>query len=87
MLKYTLNLLSDVQRTQIIKNISTENSSHPNMVLRLGLDLAVNGEMSKLKQLGQAIVNRIKECFTKLNPRSELVTTDECTELVNGHFE
>lgn len=77
-------MLSDVQRSQIIRDVAPENLPHSEILLRL--DLAVNGEMSTIKQFGQQIVNRIKECFIKLNPRSELITMDECMELVNGYF-
>lgn len=83
-LKYTLNLLSDEQRSQIIRDVTPENSSHTDTLLRSEL-AAANGDMSKFKQFGQQIVNRIKESFNKLNPRTELVTTDECAELVNYH--
>lgn len=79
-LAYTLDLLSAEQRSQIIRDMAAENSSHNDILLRL--ELAANGDVSKFKQFGQQIVNRIKECFNKLNPRTELVTTDECSELV-----
>lgn len=80
-LNYTLHLLSDVQRAQIIRDVLPENLPQSDILLRL--DCTVNGEHSKLKQFGQQFVHRINECFTKLNPRSELVSHDECVELVN----
>lgn len=83
-LKYTFNLLSDVQRSQVIHDVAPENLSHTDILLRL--ELTENGETSNFKQFGEQIVNRIKDCFNKLNPRSELVTMDECIELVNEHF-
>lgn len=82
-LKYTLNLLSDEQRSQIVRDVASENASH--IALLLPLELAANGDVAKFKQFGQQIVNRIKESFNKLNPRADLVTTDEYTELVNEH--
>lgn len=84
-LKFTLNLLSDVQRSQIIRDVAVEKLSHSDILLRL--ELAANGEISKFKPFGQQNVNRMKECFTKLNPRSELVTMDECAKLVNDTFQ
>lgn len=78
-----------MQRSQIIRDVAAEDVSNSDTLLLrldLGLGLAVNGEFSKFKQVGQQIVNRIKEYFTKLDPRGDLVTMDECTKLVNGHF-
>lgn len=80
--KFTLSLLSNEQRTQALPDVPLEQLSHPEIMVRL--DLAVNDDISKFKQFGQQMASRIKECFTKLNPRSEIVTNDECVELVMG---
>lgn len=72
-----------MQRSQFIHDVAPENASHTDILLHL--DLPVNRDASKLKQFGEQTVQGMKECFNRLNPRSEIVTTDECTELVNIH--
>lgn len=82
-LSYTLKLLSDAQRAQFIGAVLPENVAQSDILLRLDCTV-VNGELSKLEQFAEQFVNRITECFTKLNPRSEPVSNAECVELVCG---
>lgn len=73
-------MLSDVQRSQIMHDVELESVSHFEVVSHVSW--AVHGDQLKFQKFGQQLVNRIKECFTKLDPRSTLVTNDECVELV-----
>lgn len=80
-LNFTLHLLTNTQRAQIIRNLSPENLSQSETLLRL--DWAVNGERSSLKQCAELFIDQIKECCAKLNPSSEPVPHDECVDLVS----
>lgn len=74
-----MNLLSEVQRSQIIGEI-TQNDTTSLAVL--GFDYGTNGEVSKFQQYGQQIVRHLKEILAKIDPKSESVSSSECMKLV-----
>lgn len=80
LLKYTYSLLSNDQRSQIIREMTETDMAS---LAVLGFDSVANGEVQRFQQFSQTIVKKIKEILAKLNPSSEIVSTNECLELVN----
>lgn len=78
-LKHTLGLLSESHRSEIFGELAQNDL--PTLIL-LGSDCATNGEVPKLQQYAHQIVNKIKQTFAKLDPKSGIVTSNECLELV-----
>lgn len=77
--KNTLKLLSESERAQFNQKIAQNDVP----VLELLCFNQVNGEIPKLQQHGQQIVTQIKTILAKLDPKSEIVTSNECLELVS----
>lgn len=74
LLKLTLSLIPESQRSEIVREQTKKNS--------LRFDCISNSQVSKLQQCAQQIVDRIKQTMTKIDPNSEIVSSRECNELV-----
>lgn len=79
LIKHTLELLSEPYRSEILQELSKNDL--PALTL-LGSNYAENGEIPKLQQNGHQVVNKIKQTLAKLDPKSGIVTSNECIELV-----
>ncbi|XP_055315479.1 uncharacterized protein LOC129575628 isoform X2 [Sitodiplosis mosellana] len=73
--KHTLSLLSECHRSEILRELPYS----PALAI-FGCDC----DVSKLKQYGQEIVDKIKQTLAKLNPKSEIATNNECLELMSA---
>lgn len=76
-----MSLLSDSHRSEILQELA-ENDL-PTLAL-LGSNCATNGEVPNLQQYGYEIVNQIKQTLAKLDPKTDIVTSNECLELVRN---
>lgn len=76
MCKYSLSLLSDSQKRQII-----EEATSTGWITMAMLDL--DNDSSKLKQCAEKTLKSIAHVFTKLNPKCEMVSRKECHEVVS----
>lgn len=83
LLKYTLGLVLQSHRSELFQSLAQE-EFHSFLLLESNSNTKAptHNEDLKLKQCGQEIVNRIKETMAKLDPKSEIVTSNECIKLV-----
>lgn len=79
LLKHTFGLISESSRLDILRDLVQNDLS---TLALFGLNCVTNGEVSKQQQYDQQIVNKMKRTFAKLDPKCEIVTSNECLELV-----
>lgn len=75
LLENTLNQLTECHRSEMLQ----EMAHLPVLAI-----LSSNDEVTKSK--GHEIVNEIKKTLAKLDPKSEIATTNDCVELVTPYF-
>lgn len=70
-------MLTESQRSHITRDMTPAN------LTRLYFNLAINRDNApQYQQQSRQIVDNIKKTLTKVNPDSEIVTNNECLELV-----
>lgn len=79
LLNHTFGLISESSRSEILQDLAQNDL--PTLAL-LDSNCLTNGEVSKQQQYDQQIVNKMKQTFAKLDPKCEIVTSNECLELV-----
>ncbi|XP_031618500.1 uncharacterized protein LOC116337773 [Contarinia nasturtii] len=79
LLKHTLNLVSESERSQILCD-QTQDDLPP--LPLLCFDGIADVQATKLQRYAQETINKIKQTMNKLNPKSEIVSSNECNELM-----
>lgn len=74
-LKNTLKLLSESDRAQIIQK-------HEKTVALL-YNYQTNDGKLRIQQQGKQVVDNVKTILTKIDPKTEFVSSNECLELVS----
>lgn len=75
LLNDTLSQLTESHRSEMLQ----EMANLPALAI-----CTSNGEVSKSKEFDHQIVNKIKRTLAKLDPKSEIATTNDCLELVRA---
>lgn len=84
LLKHTFDMMSEPGKSQFIRE-KVKNDWAVLDLLNYG-NGGTNGEVSKRSQNAQQIVNKLKDVIGKLNPKSDIVTNNECIELVKFDY-